>query len=271
MLWIRVLSAVIGAPLLLLVIYAGGWLLTAAVSLLSIVGWGEFYRLAKKAGLNPWRWLGWMGVLAWPVSAYLFTRGMSGPLLHLNIFLLVATAVGFIVYYPERELGDSAVTFWGLLYVGGLLSHLILLRETPQGLFWVLLALVVTWSNDTAAYLTGRAWGKRKAWPKISPNKTVVGSIGGMTAGAFMGITALHLFPHWGGPSLPVISALLLSAVLGAATQAGDLIESALKRWAGVKDSGVLIPGHGGVLDRFDSLLLSFPTMYYLWYYFLNW
>lgn len=98
----------------------------------------------------------------------------------------------------------------------------------------------------------------------------MAGAVGGLLVGTLMGCLAVSVFPRWGGPVLSLDISLLLCLVLGLATQAGDLVESALKRWAGVKDSGSLIPGHGGVLDRFDSLLLSLPTVYYFWYYIIG-
>jgi phosphatidate cytidylyltransferase len=271
MLRVRVLSAIIGIPLLLLMVYCGGWVLAAAVAVVCFLGWREFYRLAVKAGSHSWFWLGGLGVLSWPAAAYLYTRGIPGVLLFVNIGFLVATAVGFIVYYPRFGVNDAAVTLWGQLYIGGALSHLVLIREVKQGLFWVLLVLLITWANDTAAYFAGRAWGKKKLAPGISPNKTVAGSVGGLVFGALVGSVSLYLFPRWGGPALPAAGTLLLGLLLGVAGQAGDLVESAIKRWAGVKDSGDLIPGHGGVLDRFDSLLLVLPTMYCCWYYFIGW
>ncbi|NPV92015.1 MAG: phosphatidate cytidylyltransferase [Firmicutes bacterium] len=268
MLWVRVLSAMVGIPLLLLLVYYGGWLLTAATALVSLLGWREFYQMAARAGHKPWFWLGGLGVLSWPVAAYLYSRGIPGFLILVNIGFLAATAVGFILYYPRFGVGDAAVTLWGLLYVGGLFSHLVLIREVNQGFFWVLLAFLITWSNDTAAFFVGRAIGKRKLAPGISPNKTVEGSVGGLVFGTVVGMAALYLFPRWGGPALPAFWAILLGLLLGAAGQLGDLVESAIKRWAGVKDSGALIPGHGGVLDRFDSLLLVLPVLYYCWYFF---
>ena len=265
MLGMRILTAAIGIPVLLLLVRAGGWLLAASLSLLGFIGWWEFCRLARAGGLKPWFWLGALGVLSWPLAAYLYSRGCPGPLLGLNVWMLIATAMGFIIYHPQRDLGDAAATLWGQLYLGGLLSHAVLMREASQGLFWVLLALVVTWSYDTAGYFAGRAWGRRHPWPRISPRKTLEGTLAGLAASTLLGVLALKLFPRWGGPLLPLGWSTALCLGLGAAAQAGDLAESALKRWAGVKDSGALIPGHGGVLDRFDSLLLVFPAVYYFW------
>ncbi|MDH7478979.1 MAG: phosphatidate cytidylyltransferase, partial [Syntrophomonadaceae bacterium] len=143
MLGMRILTAAIGIPVLLLLVRAGGWLLAASFSLLGFIGWWEFCRLARAGGLKPWFWLGALGVLSWPLAAYLYSRGCPGPLLGLNVWMLIATAMGFIIYHPQRDLGDAAATLWGQLYLGGLLSHAVLMREASQGLFWVLLALVV--------------------------------------------------------------------------------------------------------------------------------
>jgi len=174
----------------------------------------------------------------------------------LFLFLLV-----FLFAYPRYSLADTAVSYAGLLYVSGSLSHLMLLRFVPEWGFSLLLySLISTWVNDTAAYLGGLSWGKRKLCPGLSPAKTWEGALSGL-AGVL--VTSLTV-----GPRLLPLDAWHL-AVLGvlaaAAGQAGDLIESGMKRMAGAKDSGHFLPGHGGILDRFDSLFLVGPVVYYFW------
>lgn len=163
----------------------------------------------------------------------------------------------------EKVAGDLALTLFGLFYLPLLLGHLTLLRQLPHGREWVFLVLIVIMIGDSAAYFTGITLGKHRLYPAISPKKSVEGALGGL-AGSVLGALASRLIFF---PALGVGDALLLGAGLGLVGQVGDLFESMLKRAFGVKDSGTLIPGHGGLLDRLDSLLFAFPPAYYyaLW------
>ena len=216
----RLLTALIGIPLGLAVIYLGGWYLAAVVTVIAVVGLWEFYRLAR---LDP----GWAKV--------------SGP-------------------------GRGVSMLVGLAYVPLLFSCLLRLRALepnrslsglPAGAGWLFLVVGATWAMDIAAYVVGRAIGRHKLCPAISPGKTIEGAIGGLV-GAVAVACGMGM---WLG--LSVVQAVLLGVLLGIGGQAGDLFESLLKRRAGVKDSGALLPGHGGVLDRFDSLLFNAPIAYY--------
>jgi phosphatidate cytidylyltransferase len=145
----------------------------------------------------------------------------------------------------------------GILYIGVLGGHLVLLRELSQGMRWVVLAAVPTWTSDSAAYLVGVTWGRRPFLPRISPKKTWEGAIGGWVAGAVATVVMGYFL------GVPLVHGVALGALLPLGVTAGDLAESMLKRQAGVKDSGTLIPGHGGILDRMDSLLFAVPIVYY--------
>jgi phosphatidate cytidylyltransferase len=265
MLKLRILSAIFGVPLLLFIVWTGGWLLVAGVVVLAGLGWKEFIGLIENVGLRARGGLGWL-VLLFPIVAYLDCSGfIPGGFSYLPVGILLATAFGFIISYPERKLADVAVTLWGILYLGMLFSFWVLVRELNQGCFWIVLALILTWASDTGAYFIGRNWGKRKPWPRLSPGKTLEGALGGLF---FCIVTSLALtstsgFFRWGGPDLGLNVSIVLGLVVSAMAQAGDLVESGLKRSAGVKDSGCLIPGHGGILDRFDSLLFVMPTVYF--------
>ncbi len=151
----------------------------------------------------------------------------------------------------------------GVLYIGWLGSHLVLLRQLDNGQDWVYLAVFATFANDTSAYFVGRAIGRTKLVPRISPGKTVEGSLGGILFGA-LGLVLLN----WAlGLRVDVWPLIPLAVLVPVAAQLGDLAESLIKRGAGVKDAGVLVPGHGGVLDRLDSVLFAVPVVYYyaLW------
>jgi phosphatidate cytidylyltransferase len=156
-------------------------------------------------------------------------------------------------------LHDWTLIAMGALYVGWLGSHAVLLRELPDGLDWVLLALFSVWITDSAAYFVGRAIGRRKLAPSISPNKTWEGAVAGLIGGA-VAVVALH---EAFGLDASAVELVALAVVLPVIGQLGDLGESALKRSWGVKDTGWLLPGHGGFLDRIDSLLIVVPVVYY--------
>ena len=166
----------------------------------------------------------------------------------------------------KHSAGEIGILFLGILYVPLLLAHLALLRGLPHGVQWIFLLLVIVMSGDTAAYYTGRSLGKNKLYPLVSPNKTIEGSLGGL-AGSIAGvfIARATFFPELG-----VVDAIVLAFLLGLLGQAGDLFESMLKRSFGVKDSGVIIPGHGGILDRLDSILFAAPVaFFYAQFFFL--
>ncbi|MBI5560776.1 MAG: phosphatidate cytidylyltransferase [Deltaproteobacteria bacterium] len=147
----------------------------------------------------------------------------------------------------------------GVMYVALPLSHFIRISLLPNGRIWILFLMSVVWLNDTAAYYTGSAIGRHKLSPRVSPNKTVEGAIGGVIGG----LAAAFLFNRFFETGLAAKDVVFISVFLGMVSLLGDLSESLLKRGAGVKDSGSIIPGHGGVLDRLDSIIFSVPALYY--------
>ncbi len=179
------------------------------------------------------------------------------------LFLFFASLFLFRFRDLQRVTVHLGVVFFGFLYLPLLLAHLCLLRELAFGREWIFLVLVVIMAGDTAAYFTGSAIGRRKLYPAISPNKSIEGAAGGL-AGSLLGAFAASLTFF---PALTVSDVLFFGLLVGAAGQVGDLFESMLKRSYGVKDSGTIIPGHGGILDRLDSLLFAFPLAFYyaLW------
>jgi phosphatidate cytidylyltransferase len=184
----------------------------------------------------------------------------AGLVLGMILFGLI-----FLWRFGELELvvQQLALLLFGFIYVPLLLGHLVLLRTLPFGREWIYLVLLIVMASDTGAYFSGISLGRHKLYPAISPNKSVEGAIGGLLGGLLAAFVARYTF----FPALDVVDCLLLGLGLGAMSQLGDLFESMLKRSFGVKDSGTIIPGHGGILDRLDSLLLAFPlAFYYGWY-----
>ncbi len=257
MLVTRVASAAVFGPLLVAAGYFGGPLLWVAVAF--IVGWGlvEMDRLLGPMGLRAWP-----GLTA-PFGLGLVALAAAGQWsLHPAVLAgAILTAVFLPALWPSRVRGlDGVASVFTVLYLPWLASHFILLRQLPGGLAPFFVGLIGTWVFDSGSYFAGKAFGRHKLTPRVSPGKSVEGLIGGLVAG---GVVIPWLSLAWLG--LRPAGAAVLAASVMAAAQLGDLAESALKRQSGVKDSGALIPGHGGILDRFDSLLAVMPTVYYLW------
>jgi phosphatidate cytidylyltransferase len=182
---------------------------------------------------------------------YIGDGGYPGAL----IYALFICAAPLVFFYPRYSPQDAGVTFFSTAYLS-LIIYLYLLWSLPDGRYWLLLVLVATWVFDTTAYFAGRSFGKRRLSPRLSPGKTVVGFAAGICGSA----AAAGLFALW----LPVkpLGLVAVGLALGVLGQIGDLVFSAVKRAAGRKDAGRLIPGHGGVLDRFDGMLLTAPLVY---------
>ncbi|MBC9783451.1 phosphatidate cytidylyltransferase [Heliobacterium chlorum] len=255
MLWKRMISAMIGIPLAVAVIYYGGWIMTLAVGLLAMGGVYEYRQMLLQLETDPPAWISYPLVIAVVLTAHYGGQQVSWILTAAGLTMLAH----LVFAYPDGKPQESAAAITGALTITWLMGHLILLRQLPAGVEAVLLTFLITWSTDTGAYFVGRALGKRPLAAKLSPKKTLEGSMGGLIAAALVGA---YVGPLW-FPHIPLplwIGVTLLVSALG---QFGDLAESALKRLAGVKDSGNLIPGHGGVLDRFDSILWTAPSTYY--------
>lgn len=224
----------------------------------------EFYRMLEARGLRPL----WLSGLALTAALFLLVAlpgWHSAPLWPLAALLLLAAALARGAE-PAQAVPAAAFTLLAAVYLGalgGTLAALRLLRPSELGAWRLTLLLAVIMGSDTLAFFVGRALGRHKLAPQISPAKTVEGALGGLLGGV-AGALAVRA---WGLPELPLTHALLLGGVVAAFGILGDLVESLLKRWAGVKDSGALFPGHGGMLDRLDSLLFGAPVLYYYFLY----
>ena len=257
--WKRWLSGLVMAPsLILFILYAPPWLFFGFILLLIYLGLQEFYHLtAPEISPGP---KAAAVLLAFLLAFSLICPDPRGFLAGLA-FAVLFWFIGALWKREEFPLRVQHVSLHllGLLYIAFLLSHFILLRKLDHGKMWILFTLVSVYFGDTTAFYVGRAWGKRKMAPTISPNKTmeggrgaVVGSLGGAV-----------LFQGFFFPELGMVAASVLGAMIGGIGQLGDLFESLLKRSAHLKDSGTLIPGHGGLLDRIDSVLFAAPLVYY--------
>lgn len=274
----RLRVAALGIPVGVVVIYLGIWSVAGVLALLAALGTTEFFRLAEHAGARPFRILGILAsillVLGAAWSDGLGAWALPALLTLLALALLTLGAAVFSRSVEERPLASTAVTAFAPIYLGVSLSFGVHLRGFPgagdggpgwEGSVLLIFPLVVAWFGDSAAYFAGHRWGRTKLIPSVSPGKTVVGAVGGLL-GAVAGsvLCGVLLLGPYTGLALSVAAAALIGVVVGVVAQLGDLAESLLKREAGVKDSGTLFPGHGGVLDRFDSILFALPVTYLL-------
>lgn len=268
----RIITALILIPVVLILVFLGPWwqwLFTMAVATVAALAAWEFLGMAENAGAQPPRIAVLVAILAL-FAGYFEWPGQTAAIFGI---LSLALLVYCTFFRPiEKLMADASSSIFCLLYIGFTLLALPALRENPEGNGPSLLAflLCVVWAGDTAALYVGRALGRHKMARTLSPNKTWEGALGSvagslLAAGLLLGLS--HLLQMWdtAGLSYPesVQYWLTLAVVVNVAAQAGDLAESALKRSAGVKDSGSLLPGHGGVLDRIDALLFAAPVLWY--------
>lgn len=237
--------------------YAGGYVFAAALALAAAVGGWELYLMFRRADYRPVTVIG-LPITVAAAALPMFVTPVFGAWIGLLVLILLVSGVYYLAPRSDRELlVDWALTLLPVLFIGVLLGHLGLLRLVHKGAWWVFMVLLVTWAYDTGAYFTGSAVGRRPFMRHISPKKTVEGVIGGLVLAAVASVVAVPTI------GLRPWEAVPLGVLLGAAGQAGDLLESMIKRQTGVKDSGTLIPGHGGLLDRVDSLLVTGAVGYY--------
>jgi len=279
----RLLTAAVAIPIELAVIYLGSWPLTAFVALIAVLGLREFYQLAVgrqpqdlPAPFHVPDWIRWPGYFVAALVPVVARVRAGAPLAGLFVAaaLLIALLAARVRRSPATQgnVGFAAISVGlvGSWVLPCLFSHLICLRylqphvfftlagvSVSQGAGWLALVVAVCWTTDSAALAVGKMVGRHKLWPRVSPGKTIEGSVGGLLASVLLTLW----LGRWLG--LSTGHALALGCALGVVGQLGDLAESKLKRWAGVKDSGLILPGHGGVLDHFDSLLANGPLAYY--------
>lgn len=265
----RILSGIVGIAIAAAVIQTGGAVFCVAVVALMMIGWHEYAKAFSQMG-QPLAYFSGFGAM--------LLLGGAASIANRELFLAAALAsilwVLALSVFRHRSFSvpQAAASVAGIAYVGFTLSHLIFLRmpffswwsvDTPLGKMeigcvWLWVALIGTWASDTFAYFTGVTLGRHRLCEAISPKKSVEGFVGGLV-GTAATVAGLGAALSW-----PILPMALLGVAIALLATVGDLVESAIKRYAGIKDSGVLIPGHGGVLDRFDSVMFVVPFVYYV-------
>jgi len=263
---IRFITALVGLPLLFAAVWIGEIWFSALVTLVAAVASIELTLMARRWGHYVSIPLVTVPVVALVAIAHVLSRTSVPPnAITFALAVLSVALLAWLVANRGRQMAFARpVTALAIiLYAGGFLSHLPLLRALEQGREWVLFLLLVTFATDTSAYFVGKFIGRTPLAPSISPSKTIEGAVGGMIGAVGASLAANYVL----GLNVSLWEALILGSLIGVVGQLGDLAESRIKRLADVKDSGALIPGHGGVLDRLDSIVLNLVVVYY----FVSW
>jgi len=270
----RVLTSIIGIPILYLIFYLGGvWFLILFITII-FLGEFELIVMLKKKGYSLQKGLIFLSGVILPVAAYFGYSYFSIT----SAAIIIITLLFMLMQKPDGDaLSQTSLNLLVIIYLGWFLGHAILLRnigagadmmvfsQSNQGLrdagfFFIVFVVTCTFLNDTAAYYIGKWKGRKKLSPNISPGKTVVGTISGLISSIITGLVINFIF----GCPLTYSWVFFLGLIVAISAIFGDLFESMIKRSVGVKDSGAILLGHGGILDRFDSLILVFPVSYYL-------
>jgi len=264
----RIASAVIGILILILLIFSGSLIFAAAVSAIVFIGLKEYCKMIS-LDIKSSRIIIYFSGFLLIINSYFSVNDFFNLPYGIIIFIIIILLyLDLLLNYDDRNfLKNLSYQFFGIIYIAGGMSFAVFLRdfslEPFQNTFALWLVLIATWITDSGAYFSGKKFGKKQLAPKISPNKTIVGAIGGILSTA--------IFILLVGYFLDIISFywIVFSFLLPATAIIGDLFESCLKRNLGVKDTGNIIPGHGGILDRFDSFIFTAPFTYYFLYFLL--
>lgn len=279
MFWTRLISGVVLVALALLLIIPGGPVLLVSTCAISLIGLFEYHRAL---GLHkmPAAWVGYIftvvcyinflfrrqTLFSMPVKANDSIVWKGLPVIMLIVCLLIALLFFYVFAYPKYDIKQIAELFFGPVYVSVMLSYIYQLRAYTHGKYLVWLIFLTAWGCDTCAYCAGRLFGKHHMSPVLSPKKTIEGAIGGVVGAFLLNLIYMMIFreklTYMGTKEIIILS--LLSMIGALISMVGDLAASAIKRNVDIKDYGKLIPGHGGILDRFDSVLITAPVIYYL-------
>lgn len=256
----RLLSGILLVIVAFATIYLGGDVLFATLLIISLIGMSELYKVMKVEKKLP----GMVGYLACVVYYVLLRFQRKEDIMMLVILFLVLLMAVYVFAFPVYVSEQVVTVFFGLFYVAVMLSYIYQTRLLADGLFLVGLVFLCSWGCDTCAYCVGVLIGKHKMAPKLSPKKSIEGAVGGLAGAALLGALYALAINKWGNASAAPAYYALICFLGGMISMVGDLAASAIKRNHDIKDYGKLIPGHGGILDRFDSVIFTAPVIYFL-------
>lgn len=256
----RILTIIVAVPIIVVCTYFGGWSFFILVTALALFSLHEFYLLMHRKGYSPSDFVG-------SVVTVFFTWFTTYTLKHphwepyatgiLTTAIIITFSAGIFLKKAQDSTVNASITLLGILYIGWMFSYLILIRELTLHGAYLFFLIIAVWACDTTAYLVGTYLGRIKLSPFISPRKTVEGAVSGLVVSVIAAAIFSRLI------QMSMMHGIILGIIIGIVGQISDLVESLIKRDAGVKDSSNLIPGHGGFLDRMDSFILTAPIMYY--------
>lgn len=259
----RLISGIILIIIALIAGLTGGYLFYGTVLCISLIGLNELYRIGDIHNKLP----GYLGYLFTNIYFIVINSGMTDHMMPLLLVFLIALMSAYVFSFPEYKNGQISLAFFGFFYVGVMMSYLLLTRMLPTGIFTLWLVFISSWGCDTSAYCVGMKLGKRKMTPVLSPKKSVEGAVGGVLGAALLGAIYGAAVNHFSSLEVSALIYALICAIGAMVSMIGDLAASAIKRDNDIKDYGTLIPGHGGILDRFDSVIFVAPVIYYLAFY----
>ncbi len=256
----RYIGAVIYLIPTLLIIVLGGNILRYGLLIMSLMGLYEFYNAVRKKNIKPFSIIGYVSSVL-----YYYYLGKSTNMVFLG-FLVMSVVMILLVLpmlYENRTIIDSAVTLFGIFYVTALISLIYLIGVKQNGVYLIWVIFISSWSCDTMAYFVGKNFGKKKIAPRISPKKTLEGAIGGFLASTIATGIYGYIIINFFNINMELFHFIIIGLLCGVLNQIGDLTASSIKRNMDIKDFSNLIPGHGGILDRFDSIIFASAVVYY--------
>ena len=256
----RLLSGIVLVIVLIATVGCGGNVLFGLLVVISLIGLSELYKVVEVRN-KVLGFAGYAGALAYYGLLYF---GRMEDMMALTILFLIVVMAVYVLAFPAYRAEQVMTVFFGLFYVAVMLSYVYQTRMLPEGSVAVWLIFLSSWGCDTCAYCVGMLIGKHKMAPKLSPKKSVEGGVGGVLGAALLGALFSLAMNYWGGTSVNPLFYAIICGAGGIISQVGDLAASAIKRNHEIKDYGRLIPGHGGILDRFDSVIFTAPVIYYL-------
>lgn len=260
----RYIGSIFLTPLIIFLI-VGGSLLQYVVLFLSLMGLYEFYKVVELKNIKPLKYFGYAATILY----FNLLGKVDFSVVAFVIFLSLMILMCVPAIKPEYNFIDVGVTILGFIYVSVFFSFIALINQKTNGEYLVWFIFISSWLSDTTAYYSGKFFGKHKLCPRVSPKKTIEGSIGGLI-GSVVGCVILGIIMNNNGINISIVHCIILGIVSGVFSQFGDLAASSVKRYCEVKDYSNLIPGHGGILDRFDSILFSAVVVYYYLTFIIN-